>query len=281
MPIVRVSMFEGRSLEKKRRLVEGITAVVAEVCEVDREGVHVLIDEMSRDNWGRGGILHRDRGGMDPAKSRFERTDFWSISWVTVAPDQAAAYLAYRRDQVNPTMAGMAGFRGSALAQDLGDANRMLVFNQWDDEAAWRSYQATAAHDKLRDTIRQDLTTAMTIGRYQAIRLSHGGGPGHQGEQSVYLTVSTHRVRTGSEEMYLGLRDVSVHPAMAEFDGFLSSNVFQSLDEPYAFLIVNAWVSKEAADVYGTSPVHNSLRDQVRALLSEHSGTRQYTLVTL
>lgn len=281
MPIVRVSMFEGRNLEKKRRLVEGITAVVAEVCEVDQAGVHVLIDEMSRDNWGRGGTLHRDRGGSDPAKSRFERTEFWSISSVTTAPEQGDTYFAYRRDEVNPTMAGMAGFRGSSLARDLADANRFLVFNQWDDEAAWRAYQATTAHDRLRETIRQDLTAAMSIARYRAIRLSHGRGIEHQLEQPVYLTVSTHRVKTGNEEVYLALREAAVHPSMAEFEGFLSSNVFESLDEPYAFLIVNAWTSREAADVYAKSNVHYSLRDQVRALLSEHSGTRQYHVVTL
>lgn len=61
MPIVRVSFFEGRSIEKKRALVEGITEVVARVCEVAPEGVHVLLDEMDRDNWGRGGIINSDR----------------------------------------------------------------------------------------------------------------------------------------------------------------------------------------------------------------------------
>jgi 4-oxalocrotonate tautomerase len=61
MPIVRVNMFEGRSIEKKRELVEGITEVVARVCEVSPDGVHVLIEEVTRDNWGRGGIVASDR----------------------------------------------------------------------------------------------------------------------------------------------------------------------------------------------------------------------------
>ena len=61
MPIVRVNMFEGRGIEKKRELVEGITEVVARVCEVSPDGVHVLIEEMTRDNWGRGGIIASDR----------------------------------------------------------------------------------------------------------------------------------------------------------------------------------------------------------------------------
>jgi 4-oxalocrotonate tautomerase len=274
-------MFEGRSLEKKRRLIEGITSVVAEVCEVDQAGVHVLIDEMSRDNWGRGGIMHRDRGGIDAAKSRFAREGFWSIAPVTAAPERAEEYLAYRRDAVNPTMAGMSGFHGSTLARDRDDANRFLVFNHWGEEADWRGYQATKAHDDLRDKIRGELATAMSIGRYRTVVLSHGGGIAFQTEQPVYITVSTHRVKPGNEEVYLALREAAVHPSMAEFDGFLASNVLESLDESYAFLIVNAWTSKEAADVYAKGNVHYGLRDQVRALLSEHSGTRQYDLVTL
>jgi 4-oxalocrotonate tautomerase len=65
MPIVRVNMFEGRSIEKKRELVDGITEVVARVCEVAPDGVHVLIEEMSRDNWGRGGIIASDRTAVN------------------------------------------------------------------------------------------------------------------------------------------------------------------------------------------------------------------------
>lgn len=282
MPIVRVSMFEGRSLEKKRRLIEGITAVVADVCEVDQAGVHVLLDEMSRDNWGRGGIMHRDRGGIDAAASRFPREGFWSIAPVTAAPGRLDEYLAYRRDDVNPTMAGMPGFRGSTLAQDRADANRVLVFNHWGEEADWRGYQATGAHDALRDKIRGELTSAMSIGRYQTVQLSHGGAfDSVSASPTAYITVSTHRVKPGNEEVYLALRQAAVHPSMAEFDGFLSSQALQSMDESYAFLIVNVWTSKEAADAYSASNVHYGLRDQVRALLSEHSGTRHFDVVTL
>jgi 4-oxalocrotonate tautomerase len=61
MPVVRVSMYDGRSLDKKRELVAGITEVVARVCGVSAEGVHVVIDEVKRENWGIGGKLGPDR----------------------------------------------------------------------------------------------------------------------------------------------------------------------------------------------------------------------------
>jgi 4-oxalocrotonate tautomerase family enzyme len=67
MPIVRVTMFEGRGREKKRRLVAGITDVVAEVCEVERASVEVIIEEVSRDDWGFGGVLGSERPGAQAA----------------------------------------------------------------------------------------------------------------------------------------------------------------------------------------------------------------------
>jgi 4-oxalocrotonate tautomerase len=281
MPIVRINMFEGRSLEKKRRLVQGITDLVAEVCEVSKDGVHVLIEEMSRDDWGRGGILHRDRAVPGEGASAFPRTDFRSIAWVKVSQGRVEEYLAYRRDEVNPAMAEMDGFQDSVIVRDLADDHSFLLFNYWTKEADWRAYQATPIHDQLRATIRGGLTETMKIGRYQNTGLDLSAGADLPTDRPLYVTVSTHRVKPGNDEVYKALRNVSVHPSMAEFPGFVASNALESLDEPFAYLIVNVWESKAAANAYSNSQAHYTLRDQVRALLSEHSGTRQYELVRL
>lgn len=281
MPIVRVNMFEGRSLAKKRYMAQEITKIVAEVCEVDEGGVHVLIEEMSRDNWARGGTLHRDRGPKNARRSAFARPSFRSVSWVNIDPENVDAYLEYRRDHVNPAMGTMQGFRGSMLLRDLSNRKHFLVINHWDDEAAWRSYQATNIHDELKGKIRGELVQTMQIGRYDTTDLPASSDLDTPTDTSLYFTVSTHAVKPDNTEIYLKVRDTSVHPAMAEFPGFISSSAMESLDDPYTFLIVNSWESKEAADGYSNSPAHYTLRDQVRALLSEHSGTRQYELVML
>jgi|GEM_PF-40709 len=281
MPIVRVNMFEGRSLAKKRYMAQEITKIVAEVCEVDEGGVHVLIEEMSRDNWARGGTLHRDRGPKSARRSAFARPSFRSVSWVNIGLDNVDTYLAYRRDHVNPAMATMKGFLGSILLRDLSDRQGFLVFNHWENEAAWRSYQATSVHDELKGKIRGELVKTMHIGRYDTTDLPASSSLDNPTGTPRYFTVSTHAVKPDNTEIYLQVRDTSVHPAMAEFPGFISSSAMESLDAPYDFLIVNSWESKEAADGYSNSPAHYSLRDQVRALLSEHSGTRHYELVNL
>jgi 4-oxalocrotonate tautomerase len=61
MPVVRVSMYDGRSLDQKRELVKGITEVVSKVTGVKPEGIHVVIDEIKRENWSIGGLLWPDR----------------------------------------------------------------------------------------------------------------------------------------------------------------------------------------------------------------------------
>lgn len=61
MPVVTVSMYEGRSLDKKRELVRDITEVVVRVTGVPASGVHVVINEVKRENWAIGGLLWPDR----------------------------------------------------------------------------------------------------------------------------------------------------------------------------------------------------------------------------
>jgi 4-oxalocrotonate tautomerase len=61
MPVVTISMFDGRTMEQKRDLVKGVTEVVARVTGNPLDAVHVIIDEVKRENWSIGGILTTDR----------------------------------------------------------------------------------------------------------------------------------------------------------------------------------------------------------------------------
>lgn len=61
MPMVVVQMYDGRTLDQKRELVRGITDVMVRVTGVSAEGVHVVIEEVKRENWSIGGKLWPDR----------------------------------------------------------------------------------------------------------------------------------------------------------------------------------------------------------------------------
>jgi len=61
MPIVTVQQ-SPRDLDRKRRLVEGITQAFADAYDVAPETVQVFIHEVDDENWAKGGHL----GGQSP-----------------------------------------------------------------------------------------------------------------------------------------------------------------------------------------------------------------------
>ncbi len=55
MPVVRVSFYEGRSKEKKRQIAEIITEALVQIGGSKREGVHVMFENVSKEDWVIGG----------------------------------------------------------------------------------------------------------------------------------------------------------------------------------------------------------------------------------
>ena len=60
MPVVEVSVWSGISDEAKKKLVEGITDVMAEL-GIPREAITIIIHEEPKSNWASGGQLHSKR----------------------------------------------------------------------------------------------------------------------------------------------------------------------------------------------------------------------------
>jgi len=60
MPIVQISVWEGMSLENKKKTVEGITKVFEDL-GVTKEAVEIVIYEASKSNWATGGQLHSEK----------------------------------------------------------------------------------------------------------------------------------------------------------------------------------------------------------------------------
>jgi len=60
LPLVEVSVWSGISDEAKKKLVEGITDVIAEL-GIPREAITIIIHEEPKSNWASGGQLHSER----------------------------------------------------------------------------------------------------------------------------------------------------------------------------------------------------------------------------
>jgi 4-oxalocrotonate tautomerase len=66
MPNVTVEWLEGRTLDQKRKVIAAITDALVEHADANRERVQVTFRDMSKDDWGRGGLLGSDRTDVSP-----------------------------------------------------------------------------------------------------------------------------------------------------------------------------------------------------------------------
>ena len=60
MPVVTVEMWEGRAIEQKKQLVEGITSSFVKI-GVPQEVVQVIIKDNPKHNWAMGGKLASEK----------------------------------------------------------------------------------------------------------------------------------------------------------------------------------------------------------------------------
>jgi 4-oxalocrotonate tautomerase len=60
VPVVKVNVWSGISLENKKKIVEGITKVLEDI-GVPKEATTVIISEEPKENWASGGKLHSER----------------------------------------------------------------------------------------------------------------------------------------------------------------------------------------------------------------------------
>jgi 4-oxalocrotonate tautomerase len=61
MPTIHLEMHPGRTLAQKREFVREVTRVTVETLVCPPESVDVVITEVSKENWGKGGVLIADK----------------------------------------------------------------------------------------------------------------------------------------------------------------------------------------------------------------------------
>lgn len=60
MPVIQITMSQGRTVEQKRELVSVLTKEAARILKTGEQAIRVLIYEVSRENWGDAGVLGLD-----------------------------------------------------------------------------------------------------------------------------------------------------------------------------------------------------------------------------
>ena len=63
MPTVTIVIYEGRTIEQKRKLVKAMTEAIVQSLgpPATTEGTTIIINEIKKENIARGGVLHSDR----------------------------------------------------------------------------------------------------------------------------------------------------------------------------------------------------------------------------
>ncbi|NIO10828.1 MAG: 4-oxalocrotonate tautomerase [Deltaproteobacteria bacterium] len=74
MPVVHVYMFEGRTVEQRRKIVAGITQAMVDGAGTDAKEVHVLLHDMPISNWSNDGVLYAENSSyLEKRKQRLSR----------------------------------------------------------------------------------------------------------------------------------------------------------------------------------------------------------------
>ncbi len=62
MPVVQITMLQGRTVEQKRKIAKRITDALVEEAGARREGIIVMFNEVSKESYASGGELMIDKG---------------------------------------------------------------------------------------------------------------------------------------------------------------------------------------------------------------------------
>ena len=60
MPILRVSLWTGRTKDQKAQLAKALTETMVDVAKVPAEAITIQFEELPQENWATGGKLHSE-----------------------------------------------------------------------------------------------------------------------------------------------------------------------------------------------------------------------------
>jgi 4-oxalocrotonate tautomerase len=60
MPVVRIEMWQGRTLTQKQELARAITEAMVRIARTTPDATIIIFDEVAKENWAQGGSLASD-----------------------------------------------------------------------------------------------------------------------------------------------------------------------------------------------------------------------------
>lgn len=149
MPIVRITMYEGRDENTKDAMAREVADAVAEHTGNSLENIHVIFDEIPRASWSRALTLASRRPPQAPRRPM--RADYASVSRIKYDPLREPDYLRLRSEVINPGMATQDGFVSSLMLRPHDRTNEYLLVNKWVSQQHAEAYTSGSVHDALRE----------------------------------------------------------------------------------------------------------------------------------
>ena len=61
MPVVQVSLYEGRTPDQKRELAKAITKAISETAGVPDSATTIIFQDVAKTDWSNGGVMAADQ----------------------------------------------------------------------------------------------------------------------------------------------------------------------------------------------------------------------------
>lgn len=70
MPLIRVELFEGRTVEQKRALAAALTEATMRTLGTPADAIDVMFFDVPKHDWASAGVLASDRSAAPPASAK-------------------------------------------------------------------------------------------------------------------------------------------------------------------------------------------------------------------
>lgn len=154
MPIVSVQLFPGRNVVMKEFLARAIVDAISEIAGTTRGAVHVLFEEVPKDEWAIGPGLVSSSHAPPPAE---HVPSLVCVERAKLKDGKRADYVAWRRDSVCPFLASQEGFLSSTLLTVTDDVDELVIVDKWTSPEALERSASHPRAAELREEAQQFL----------------------------------------------------------------------------------------------------------------------------
>jgi phenylpyruvate tautomerase PptA (4-oxalocrotonate tautomerase family)/heme-degrading monooxygenase HmoA len=173
MPFVHIIM-EPRDEESKHRISREVSDAVAEGTNNSIDGITVIFHEVPRSGYARG-LSYSAKRPRPPRSAATGRPEYVAVNRMWIEDEEA--YVALRRDLVNPALANQEGFVSTQLLRLSGTDHEYLMINKWMTRAHHEAWLASQTHISMEDDARRRVPGRKLIERLNGELVHQTFGP--------------------------------------------------------------------------------------------------------